>query len=539
MIEVVDRRNEMVIKVTRNKSEQRRRFAIMLKTLNASSKARHVPPGTMVLAAGILLTSVFFPAAGAEAQALPAVPEATPRHSAAGIGDASFPLPQGLQDEPGAEDFRAAREAALQRRWQEALQHFNTVIDQNPGTALVDDSTYWAARCLYELGNNREAVDRVNQLIDQFPNSSFVEDAKVLRIDAATVLVREGESSYSRYLREAAAAPAPPARATGARSIPTAEPAPVAEPVPPSAGVAAPEAPQPPDPETELRLYALNALIGMGADEAWPLLQKVMADSNDPVMRRRAIMVLGQVDHPAAFEMLVNLARSDADIEVRREAVFWLSQSSEHSDEAAEILAELALAPGDEELRQRAIFALGQTDSPLAQETLRSVALDSSLSTEIRGAALMWLSESGAAALDLLREVIATDPDIEIRKRALFGLSQIEDPAAASYMLDLARSDADPEIRRTAIFFLVQRDDSASVDLLIELFDQETEPEIRRAVLFSLGQVAGNDAAITKLIDVAKSDPDIEMRQAAVMWLGQSDDPRARQALIDIIGQDR
>jgi len=196
------------------------------------------------------------------------------------------------------------------------------------------------------------------------------------------------------------------------------------------------------------------------------------------------------------------------------------------------------MAPGDEELRQRAIFALGQTDSPLARETLRNVALDSSLSAEIRGAAFMWLSESGEGVLDLLREVIATDPDIEMRKRALFGLSQVDDPEAVNYLLDLARNDADPEIRRTAIFFLAQRDDVVSVDLLIELFDQETDPEIRTAVLFSLGQAVDSDAAITKLIDVAKNDPDIEMRQSAVMWLGQSEDPRARQALIDIIGTD-
>jgi HEAT repeat protein len=482
------------------------------------------------------------PVAAAAQTASPA-PATVPGHPLAGFGADTFPLPQGLQDEPGAEEFRAGREAALKRRWQEALRQFGAVIEGYPGTALVDDATYWAARCQHELGSHREAVDRVNQLIDQYPDSPWVDDAKVLRIDAATILVREGEASYSRYLREAAAAPVPPAPAAGvqagARPVPGAEPAPVADPAVPGAYAPAPEASPELDPELELRLYALHALIGMGADEAWPLLQKVMTDSEDPELRRRAIMVLGQVDHPEAFEMLVELARSDADIEVRREAVFWLSQSSEHSDKAAQVLADLALAPGDEELRQRAIFALAQTDSALARETLRRVALDTSMSAEIRGAALMWISQSDEPALDFLRQVIASDPDLEMRKRALFGVSQIESDEAARYLLELARTEDDQEIRKTAIFFLVQRDDVASVDLLIELFDQETDPEIRQAVLLSLGQATDNDAVITKLIDVAKNDPDIEMRQAAIMWLGQSDDPRARQALIEIIGSDQ
>jgi len=341
--------------------------------IRTSGKPRFVPPGAALVAMGALLMSAVAPVVSA-GQAQSAVPAAAPEPSAASIRPAAFPLPQGLQDEPGAQDFRAGREAALQRRWDEAMQHFNAVIEENPGTALVDDSTYWVARCLHELGNDREAVDRVNQLIAEFPDSQYIEDAKVLRIDAATVLVREGEASYSRYLREAAAPPAPPARAAGVSA--GAAPAQPAYPAPPNTGSEyAPMAPDaPPDPETELRLYALNALVAMGADEAWPLLQKVLANNDDPEMRRRAIMVLGQVDHPEAFQLLVEIARSDDDLEVRRDAVFWLSQSTEHSDEAAQVLAEMALAPGDEELRQRAIFALGQTDSPLARETLRNVA---------------------------------------------------------------------------------------------------------------------------------------------------------------------
>jgi hypothetical protein len=37
------------------------------------------------------------------------------------------------------------------------------------------------------------------------------------------------------------------------------------------------------------------------------------------------------------------------------------------------------------------------------------------------------------------------------------------------------------------------------------------------------------------LLDIARHDPDRELRQKALYWLGQSADPRAAKALQDII----
>ena len=40
---------------------------------------------------------------------------------------------------------------------------------------------------------------------------------------------------------------------------------------------------------------------------------------------------------------------------------------------------------------------------------------------------------------------------------------------------------------------------------------------------------------MTKLLDIAKNDPDKELRKKAIFWLGQSNDPRAAQALESIL----
>ena len=43
------------------------------------------------------------------------------------------------------------------------------------------------------------------------------------------------------------------------------------------------------------------------------------------------------------------------------------------------------------------------------------------------------------------------------------------------------------------------------------------------------------DAAVDKLIDIARADPDREMRRKALFWLGQSGSPRARKFLEEAI----
>ena len=44
-------------------------------------------------------------------------------------------------------------------------------------------------------------------------------------------------------------------------------------------------------------------------------------------------------------------------------------------------------------------------------------------------------------------------------------------------------------------------------------------------------------AAVDKLLDIARTDPDKDLRKKALFWLGQSSDPRAAKALQDIIEQ--
>ncbi len=44
-----------------------------------------------------------------------------------------------------------------------------------------------------------------------------------------------------------------------------------------------------------------------------------------------------------------------------------------------------------------------------------------------------------------------------------------------------------------------------------------------------------DDPSLDKLIDIARRDPDTQVRKKAMFWLGQSRDPRAVQFFKDIL----
>ena len=43
--------------------------------------------------------------------------------------------------------------------------------------------------------------------------------------------------------------------------------------------------------------------------------------------------------------------------------------------------------------------------------------------------------------------------------------------------------------------------------------------------------------ATDKLIDIARNDPDTRYRKRALFWLGQNDDPRVQQLLLEILSK--
>jgi HEAT repeat protein len=75
------------------------------------------------------------------------------------------------------------------------------------------------------------------------------------------------------------------------------------------------------------------------------------------------------------------------------------------------------------------------------------------------------------------------------------------------------------------------------IDAIIPLYSRISDQEMKEQVIFVLSQRNNSPAAVDKLIDIAKTDKDPELRKKAIFWLGQSRDPRVQQFLIDLINK--
>ena len=103
-------------------------------------------------------------------------------------------------------------------------------------------------------------------------------------------------------------------------------------------------------------------------------------------------------------------------------------------------------------------------------------------------------------------------------------------------LLRVARSPRLPaETRRSAVFWLSQAAGKAVAPALDSIAsDPRGDREIRKQAVFALSQRAANES-VPALIQIARVNPDPEIRRTALFWLGQSEDPRALALFEEIL----
>jgi HEAT repeat protein len=285
-----------------------------------------------------------------------------------------------------------------------------------------------------------------------------------------------------------------------------------------------------------MKVAALNALQQMDPSRARPVLQKVLArrDAGSVCLRRKAIFLLAQQQVAGTEDVLLESVRSDPDPEVRNQAVFWLSQVG--TEQAVVALDSILRFSKDAEIQERAVFALSQHQSARAQQALRTYAERAEVPESNRERAIFWLGQSGSAEnAAFLRGMFKRIKSEDLRKKVLFSLSQMGGQENGSWLLGVARDEAQGiEMRKQALFWAGQA--GVPITQLTDLYSHVTDQAMREQLIFVYSQ-RDEPAALDKLIDIAKSDANQELRKRALFWIGQSQDSRAVQALQDVIEQ--
>jgi TolA-binding protein len=177
--------------------------------------------------------------------------------------------------------------------------------------------------------------------------------------------------------------------------------------------------------------------------------------------------------------------------------------------------------PCSAELRRQALFLVSQKRTDETANILMNTARNDP-DPEVREKAVFWLSQVPGST-PLLENILKGNSDQNIKEQALFALSQQRDPRAQQILRDFAgRENENSDLREKAIFWLGQQRDSENTEFLRGLYSRLTNEDLKEKILFSLSQQRGAGNEQWLMSIVLNPKEDIELRKKALFWAGQS-----------------
>jgi HEAT repeat protein len=427
------------------------------------------------------------------------------------------------QGTPEDSMYRAAREALNRGEYSRASTMFRTLEQKYPRSRVAPAVLYWQAFALYRAGSTDElkrALEVLKAQQERYPDAAADVEAATLRTRLQAALAARGDAGAAEALRLATA------------GGPTCD-----------------------REDVEVRAEALNALAQINPPEARPTLQKVLArrDECSVRLRRSAVYILGRIGTDESTADLIEAAKTDPDPSVRNDAILLIGRSPGAT--TVKTLEQLFAQSTDDRTKQAVLSALRSRGGPEARRVLRTIIERNDIPEKMRTEAISQLAggsadvrralveaNSGQAVATTrradedaayLRNLYAKTESATVKAAIISSVARIGGNANDRWVLGIARNrEEDMRLRREALSRL--RSTSLSVDDLGKLFDSLSERELRSAVIYQLAS-REDDAAVDKLIEIAKSGTDPQTRREAISALARKKDPRTTKLLLDLV----
>lgn len=213
-------------------------------------------------------------------------------------------------------------------------------------------------------------------------------------------------------------------------------------------------------------------------------------------------------------------------------AVTWIDGVGPRRSVA--LLASLIAAPGHHSAYVMSALALHADAS--ATTELERMLKSADASDETRGHAAFWLGQTrGRRGFeDVLAVARSLSSSPHLREKAVFALSQSQEPAATDELIRLAKNDPTAHVRGQALFWLSQKAGKKAAGAVREAIDDDPDQGVREKAVFAVSQLP-NDQSVPMLAELMKTHRDPGVRKKAAFWLGQKNDPRALAAIEDIL----
>ena len=353
-------------------------------------------------------------------------------------------------------------------QWAAALAKFAEVAARKGSYA--EGALYWQAYAAQRLGEQQKALAALDTLFQQYANSRWTEDAKALQME----------------IRQQSGKAADPA-AQGSE---------------------------------ELKLIALNGLIGQKPDTVLPVLEKLLRGTGAPRLKDRALFVLTQSNTPQARKILSEVARGKGNPDLQLKAVRYLGMTG--TPDARQELKEIYRQSSDERVKSSILngFMLAR-----ATDSLVEVARNEK-DPQLRRTALQQLGVLRAG--NELAQLFQSAGTVEEKLPILESLGMTGN---SEQLFKLVSNESDPRLRMAAIRGLSHIYRKGTVGQFRGLYEKESDAKVKLELLNAM--LVSGDAQT--LIEVAKKDSDAAMRREAVTRLSQMRNKEAQAYLRELL----
>ena len=255
----------------------------------------------------------------------------------------------------------------------------------------------------------------------------------------------------------------------------------------------------------ETRRSAVSALAGAPETQVSRISDALIAlarnENETQSLRQRALSTLSRVGHGDGIPALIQLSTRDLPSWVGRESLRVLANS------------------GDPRAREYLRGAIQRTDLP-----------DEVLAVAIRGFGREYVTSRDAQAL---RDLFPGLTGSASSDAVLSSLGELGGADNVQWLLGLVRNASlSMDTRRRALQYLSRA--GIPTAQLVALYDATPDVQLRDA-LISVYSRLGEKASTDKLIAIAKSDDNLQLRRRAVSALSRNNDPTVREVLTGIV----
>ena len=221
------------------------------------------------------------------------------------------------------------------------------------------------------------------------------------------------------------------------------------------------------DPDREARKTAVRQLGEFERETAVDELNKIYAGDSDPEVKKTVLHSLAETNNPKAQARLLELARTEPSTELRRQAIHVLADrgpavvedliklydnertpevrrtvlqalSDIKSSRVEDKLFEVARSDMDVDLRRQAIRLLGERAGKRSLDFLSATAQSTDGNAEVQMQAVRAISERQPdEAVPILIKIAKTHPNQLIRKQAIRSLGESGDPRAVEFFKEV------------------------------------------------------------------------------------------------------